>query len=289
MAPNSPSLTPNPNTILPYTEPMKFIPKHLFLTICFGLAVAWPQQAGAVNLITNGNFSATNLSLTNTQIGFAGGAVDGWVSGTVATPLVADLKYNFIVGPGTIDSTGVLTKYNSQLTLYGTQNAIVLPATAQPAGLNVIPSSSPDGGNYLALDGAFEVGPLSQQLSGLTIGSDYDLTFYMAAGQQSGYEAPLGLTEKFQVTLGGQTLSTPVINYANRGFVDWSLVKLTFTADSVNPILSFLSVGTPDGQPPFALLDGVSLEAVPEPSTCLVGTMLFGGLALRRSRRSNHA
>jgi hypothetical protein len=266
---------------------MKLVPKHLLLTICFGLAASWPQQASAINLITNGNFSSTNLGLTNTQIGFAGGAVDGWVSGTVASPLVAAVNYNFIVGPGTIDSTGVLTKYNSQLTLYGTNNTIVLPATTQPAGLNVIPNSSPDGGNYLALDGAFEVGPLSQQLSGLTVGNSYDLTFYMAAGQQSGYEAPQGLTEKFDVTLGGQTLSTPVITYANRGFVDWSLVKLTFTADSVNPILSFLSVGTPDGQPPFALLDGVSLESVPEPSTCLVGTMLFGALALRRNRQSN--
>jgi hypothetical protein len=275
---------------------MKITAKHLLLSTCFGLASVWSPQADAVNLITNGSFTNTASNLTNIQIGsnggFTGGFVDGWVSGTVATPLTANLNYNFIVGAGTssssIDKTGALTKYGSQLYLYGTNN--VVPALGTPAtGLQTIPDSSPDGGNYLALDGAFEVGPLSQQLSGLTIGNTYDLSFYMAAGQQSGYEAPGGLTEKLDVTLGGQTLSTPVITFANHGFVDWSLIKLTFTADSVNPILSFLSVGTPDGQPPFALLDGVSLEAVPEPSTCLIGTMLFGGLAFRRNRRNDRA
>ena len=57
---------------------------------------------------------------------------------------------------------------------------------------------------------------------------------------------------------------------------------MTFTADAVNPVLTFLSVGTPDGLPPFALLDGVSLKAVPEPSAALLGAL--GALALLRRR-----
>jgi hypothetical protein len=261
---------------------MKIEVKHLILTSCFGLAAVVSQPADAVNLITNGSFSSTNLNKTDVQIGYDNGSVDGWVSGSVGTPLVAALKYNFIVGPGTIDTTGVLTKYGTQLTLCGSNNT---------PGAIVLPSSSPDGGNYLALDGAFEVGPISQQINGLTIGNSYNLSFYMAAGQQFGalYDAPGGLTEKLEVSLGTQTLTTPTLSYVNHGFSNWSKIDLTFTATSVNPILSFLSVGTPDGQPPFALLDSVSLEAVPEPSTCLIGTMLFGGLAFRRNRRSNRA
>ncbi len=260
---------------------MKIAKKHLLLTVtCLGLASVGSQQAGAANLITNGDFTATNLGLTNRQIGFANGAVDGWVSGSSATLLTPALNYNFIFGPGVADTTGVLTKYNTQLFLCGSNNTV---------GGGVIPNSSPNGGNYLALDGSFEVGPVSQQLSGLTIGNAYDLSFYWAAAQQTGYPAPSGLTEKLRVTLGGQTLSTPVVSYAERTYVNWAKVTMTFTADSVNPILSFLSVGTPDGLPPFALLDGVSLESVPEPSTCVITTLLLGGLTLGRRRRANCA
>ncbi len=62
----------------------------------------------------------------------------------------------------------------------------------------------------------------------------------------------------------------------------------TFTANSPTELLSFLAVGTPAANlPPFALLDGVSLTAVPEPSTWAMMLVGFGGLgyaALRRRR-----
>jgi hypothetical protein len=195
--------------------------------------------------------------------------VTGWTSGTNATPF-----YNFVFGPGAADTTGALTKYNNQLTLWGSNNG----------GTVTLPSSSPSGGNYIAADGAFEVGPLSQQLSGLTIGASYDLNFSWAAGQQSGYDGDT--TDRFQVSLGAQTFSTPIVNVPSHGFVNWMSQTFRFTADSETPLLSFLSVGTPTGLPPFALLDGVSLQAVPEPSSCLVGALMFGGLALRRQRRN---
>ena len=86
------------------------------------------------------------------------------------------------------------------------------------------------------------------------------------------------------MSLGGQSISTAQIAFAQYTFQDWRKVTMTFTADAVNPVLSFLSVGTPDGLPPFALLDGVSLEAVPEPSAALLGAL--GALALLRRRRN---
>ena len=217
--------------------------------------------------------------------------VTGWVSGTTANPLIGSSNYNFIYGPGDADGVGALTKItpldsvspppdsssnNTRLILYFSTNSPGL------AGTSALPLSSPNGGNYLALDGSFEVGPVSQQLNGLTIGNQYDRSFYWAAAQQKGYDAANGLTELLKVSLGGQSISTAQIAYAQYTSKDWRKVTMTFTADAVNPVLSFLSVGTPDGLPPFALLDGVSLKAVPEPSAALLGAL--GALALLRRR-----
>ena len=62
---------------------------------------------------------------------------------------------------------------------------------------------------------------------------------------------------------------------------------LYFTATGPAEVLSFFAAGGPGGVPPFALLDGVSMMAVPEPSTWAMMLIGFGGLgvAAYRSRR----
>lgn len=67
----------------------------------------------------------------------------------------------------------------------------------------------------------------------------------------------------------------------------------TFTAQATSSVLSFLAVGTPSGVPPFALLDGVTLNAataVPEPATwtmMMVGIAALGGIARSRRKLTN--
>jgi len=62
----------------------------------------------------------------------------------------------------------------------------------------------------------------------------------------------------------------------------WQSQSMTFTATSSTQVLSFLSQGTPDGQPPTVLLSGASVEAVPwETDTLsLVGSTVIFGLGL---------
>jgi hypothetical protein len=72
-------------------------------------------------------------------------------------------------------------------------------------------------------------------------------------------------------------------------FTGWYSETFDYTATSTTEVLSFMADGTPNGEPPFALLDGVSLNNVtpaPEPGTLpLLFTGLMGGLGILRSRK----
>jgi hypothetical protein len=61
----------------------------------------------------------------------------------------------------------------------------------------------------------------------------------------------------------------------------------TFTATSSSEVLSFFAQGTPNGDPPTALLDGVSLAYIPEPDSWALIIVGVAGLgAAARSRRA---
>ncbi|QMW24568.1 PEPxxWA-CTERM sorting domain-containing protein [Sandaracinobacteroides saxicola] len=143
----------------------------------------------------------------------------------------------------------------------------------------------------MALDGdIFANGPLLQTISGLTPGKKYNLKFYWAATQ---FQNRVGdTTERLDVSFGGQTRSTATVGGPTHYFAGWFTENMQFTAINSSEVLSFLSIGTPDGLPPVALLDGVSLTAaVPEPATWAMLIAGFGlvGMAARRRGRASFA
>jgi len=79
--------------------------------------------------------------------------------------------------------------------------------------------------------------------------------------------------------LGSQTQSTPVLSNVSHGFTGRSQESFIYQATSSSETLSFLAVGTPTGVPPFSLLAGVQVAALPEPEEwvmMLVGIPLIG-------------
>lgn len=211
-------------------------------------------SAQATTLILNGGFE-TLTGAASGQLGFNTNAT-GWTT----------TGYNFVFTPGQADSTGA-TGADGNLKLWG-------PGDGSANGL---PAVSPDGGNYVAADGAYEVSPISQTVDGLLPGERYMVGFYWAGAQQYTFNG--ATTEQWTVSLGSQSFSTAVVTDASHGFTGWQYQTFTFVATASSEVLSFLAAGTPNGTPPFSLLDGVSLNqvAAPEPDAWI---LMLGGLAV---------
>ena len=241
------------------------------------LALGFPGSARAG--LINGNFEQYTGGFNNapSQLSNSGtggySAITGWTVGSGT--------YGFLMAPGSVDTTGSYSpQFNNNFSLWGSNNG----------GVNMIPATSPDGGNFVALDGAsgYRGTGISQILTGLTVGQQYSVSFDWASGNQHGFDG--ATTESLQVSLGSQTQSTSVVNNVNHGFTNWQKQTFVFTADGASDTLNFLAVGTPSGLPPVVLLDGVNFAAVPEPgSLALVGIGLLATAAVRRYRRGTSA
>jgi len=218
-------------------------------------AAGLAQTAMAANLVANGDFESTTAG--NGQLGFNTDAT-GWFSAPPSG------SYNFVFAPGTADTSGAVSQFGG-LSLWGPGNG----------SANGLPAASPSGGNFVAMDGAFDVGPITQTITGLVPGKTYALSFWWGGAQQSGFSG--ATTDQLQVSLGAQTISTSVINVADHGFTGWMQETFSYTATSPSELLSFLAIGTPSGVPPFALLDGVALNQTSVPDSN--STVMLLGLA----------
>jgi hypothetical protein len=242
----------------------------LVLSVVHGAAQAAP------NLLLNGDFSQD--SLTPSGSGYTSFQLGTWQvngSGTTYTGSLSNWTnasgaYNYVFTSGTATAEG---QYGT-LTL-GDGSAI---------------GTAPGGGNFLANDGDFDTGTVSQTITGLVVGAPTTVSFWWGAGVQNGYSLPN--TESWTTSLcptsgcvGTDTQSTAPYTLTTVDFSGWMQTTMRFIPTSTTEVLSFLAVGT--GSPPFLLLADVSVQE-PEPGTLAV--MLTGlvglGVLSRRRRRS---
>lgn len=218
--------------------------------------------AGPVNLVTNGTFSASSYA-NNSQFGtpYGGQGVTGWTGGT---------GYELYFFGSTATTNSAASQYDSG---YNT-------------GAEKLWADGTPNGNFVALDGdpSFQ-STISQSIAGLTVGDHYSVSFSWGGAQLQSRTGPT--TEQLQVSLGTSALTTQIVSNPSMGFTGWQTTTLNFTANAATEILSFLSIGTPSGAPPIALLDDVSLTDIPEPMSVAMLFVGLGGVLLLRRRATS--
>jgi len=238
--------------------------------IACGVVACGLSQSAHANLVQNGSFE--NTSSGPGQLNF-NTTLNNWTTGPAAN------NYDFVFSGSTADSVGAIGN-NGLVKLWG-------PANGAANGLG----ASPDGGNFVGVDPVYQSGnnALNQTIAGLSPNTTYTLSFYWAAAQQYGFNSPNNgtspTTEAWDVSFAGVTQDTTTYSLSNHGFSGWMLQSFTFTTPSVlttaNTTLSFLAAGGPaSSEPPFDLLDGVSLNKSVPDSSSTAGLMGLGVVAM---------
>jgi hypothetical protein len=228
------------------------------------ISIALGTASAGANLVLNGGFESTTAAVTsNWGTGCpAPLTVSDWSTSSYGQGIVLPSWQPGAPGTGVLFPTGPCNAFS-------------------PVGVaGALPTSSPDGGNFVFSDADFGQAPIVQTINGLTPGVAYLLTFLQALIQdvQVGLTTPGAVSAHWDVTLGSSTQSSAGMtgNGSTNTFSNWAGQSMTFIPLSSTEVLSFLAVGT--GDPPLILLDGVSLEqSVPEPAS--LALVLIGGLA----------
>lgn len=233
----------------------------LGLALALGPAALAPAAAA---LITNGSFeqiAGAPVRVTDN--------LPGWSTGSGYTFVSADR----LLGEASGDIFGIGSTVH------------LIAATA-----------SPDGGNFLATDtDYYNFGPLRTQLQGLVVGQSYALSFWQAMGKQDMLSDGTAVGGHWMVSLDGRLLGHSALVQAtpdNGYFSGWMLQTLRFDATAPTEWLSFMALGAGTGLPPFVLLDGVRVAAIPLPDSLALAALalLLLGVtaAARRPRPLRH-
>jgi len=246
-----------------------------------------PVPALAQNLVQNGGFVPTTTQIPyedneSAYLGTDSSFLGSNGSSSTDPFTVPDWSFNdgytFVVPDGTAVYTNLKAASGGSLVLYGNNQT---ESVNDPTG----------SGWFIAADGAFNVAAIQQTLTGLTVGEQYTVTFYQAAGQQTGFSG--STSDQFQVSFGSESQESTLIsiNGTATEVTPWEEQSMTFTADSTSDVLSFLPQGNPgEPEPPFALLADVSVTAVPEPLSGFgLGAIIALGLGvcLKKSKLAN--
>jgi choice-of-anchor C domain-containing protein len=153
-----------------------------------------------------------------------------------------------------------------------------------------------DGSASLDLSGSSGPGhgSISQQLTGLTIGTEYTISFYMSGNIGSGQDTKsldLGLYDDAALTSfedgDGYIYNTLLKNNSNAD-MKWALQTFTFVASQSAYYLAFFDTSD-SGSQSGAALDNISIAATPIPPAILLFASALGGMGFLGYRRRKQA
>lgn len=263
-----------------------FSPRLVLSAAMACVAATGAAHAGTINInVVNGSFEQTTYKGVSAQVDH----VFNYNNASYAQHLAGWTNNNYNSAPGynfVMSGTSTTNSSGAYGYAYGDSGVVSLWGIENCKSNGIGPS--PDGGNFLAMDGVYEPSTISQVLTGLTVGLNTQISFWYAGAEQSNRTGVN--SEGFTVSLGNQSQNTAMLQNDSQGFTGWYYSTLNFTATSTSETLSFLAKGTPSGEPPFSLLDGVTVTQIaptPEPSSfMLLGTGVLSAAGFIRRRYS---
>jgi hypothetical protein len=240
----------------------------------------------AANMVQNGSFEVTTATATATVT-----VTSTWPAsafgGRLGSPVSVANRSTSNIGQAI-----VLPSWQPGAPGTGVLFPTGLCNPGPPVGVaGPLPTTSPDGGNFVMSDGNYGNAPITQTITGPTPGQRVTLTFLQALvhDTQPNGTTPDAVTGYWQVTPGSTTLNSTLMTADGSTLTisGRAMQSMRFIPNAATEVPGFLSVGT--GDPPLVLLDGVVLEAVPEPGTAAMMLLArAGGLLLYRRTRWRH-
>gem|GEM_PF-769809 len=262
------------------------------------LGSAGSAWGGCVFCNNSGVYTGTTQQLDGLlQNGTTAGTLPGWTTSST---------YSFILTAS--QASGGFSGNSGSLSLYSTNNGGTSTIVASQNGGNFL-AVDPSYQNTTTLSGATIAASAWTTMSNLVTGATYVVKFQAASAQQATYSLDstpnpsIGWTVAEYTGTGtapactppntGGTLcqAAPTIALTNHGFSGWAQQQVTFVAAATQMTLAFIaSSNVGSGQPPFALLDGVTVtQQVPEPASAALLLAGLGGLLGLRRRASKKA